>query len=95
MHSSYYEAESLEAVEEVAPEYGEVESFEGGAEGSVFGENEELELAGRLLEIADERELDRFLGALITRALGETHRLEPLPHLRAILRRAAVGEDEG
>jgi hypothetical protein len=36
--------------------------------GGVLGESDELELAGRLLEIHDEGELDQFLGDLIKRA---------------------------
>ena len=36
--------------------------------GGVFDESDELELAGQLLEIQDEAELDQFLGDLIRKA---------------------------
>jgi hypothetical protein len=50
-----------------------------------------MELAERLLEVAGERELDRFLGALIERALGLSQRQVALPRLRGTLLRAAKG----
>ena len=61
---------------EYQPEYEafEAEQFEWGHEaewgheGEVFSEAEVLELAGELLEVTNEAELDRFIGALIGRA---------------------------
>lgn len=47
-------------------EYGELE-WMGEAE-AVFNEAEEMEMASHLMEIADEQELDQFLGSLIRRA---------------------------
>jgi hypothetical protein len=50
---------------------GEVFETGGGMEtttGRVFDEVEEMELAGALLEVTDEQELDQFLGNLIRRA---------------------------
>jgi hypothetical protein len=47
---------------------GEMEAFEFSGEGGVFNESDELELAGQLLEVQDEDELDQFLGDLIKKA---------------------------
>jgi len=91
MHTSYYPTESLDAFEVEASEFGEVESTEAGAEEAVFNETEETELAERLLEVADERELDRFLGTLITRAMGSSQGPASLQQLRGILRGTAKG----
>lgn len=91
MHIPYHQTESPDEFEVGTPESGEVERLESGAEDTVFSETEEMELAERLLEVADERELDTFLGALIARAMDEAHRLVPLRSLRAILRQAAKG----
>jgi hypothetical protein len=60
-------------------ESGEAEGFEAeqfewesetewGSEAEVFGEAEAMELAGELLEVSNEQELDRFIGDLIKRA---------------------------
>lgn len=53
----------------------QMEAFEfssgefGGSSGpGVFSESEEMELAAELLEVGDERELDQFLGDLISKA---------------------------
>jgi hypothetical protein len=91
MHIPYHQTESHDEFEVGMPESSEVDSFESGAEDTVFSETEEMELTERLLEVADERELDRFLGALIARAMGEAQGLVPLRSLRAILRQAAKG----
>src|SRR5437762_1080006 len=45
-----------------------MESFEFTAETGVFNEHEQMEFAAELLEIANEQEMDRFLGNLISRA---------------------------
>jgi hypothetical protein len=91
-----------DAFEAETPQYGEVDSFEAGVEldaasgdtrriSARFTEAEEMELAERLLEVADERELDRFLAALVERALGVSQRHGALPHLRGILLRTTKG----
>uniref|UniRef100_UPI004055B22C hypothetical protein n=1 Tax=Candidatus Electronema sp. TaxID=2698783 RepID=UPI004055B22C len=60
---------------EGALEYGQELEFENfefedewSGEGEVFSEAELMELAGELLEIESEAELDQFLGKLIKRA---------------------------
>jgi uncharacterized protein (DUF697 family) len=57
-----FEAEQFEA------EQFEWEAEGWGGEAEVFNESEVMELAGELLEISNEYELDRFLGDLISRA---------------------------
>src|SRR4030095_621569 len=49
-------------------EAGEGEGYETSESQRVFDEVEEMELAGALLEVASEGELDRFLGDLVRRA---------------------------
>jgi hypothetical protein len=53
-------------------EYGEFEAgpFEISSAQEVFSEGEQMELAGELLEIRDEQELNHFLGDLIRKAGG-------------------------
>jgi hypothetical protein len=46
----------------------ETEAYETEWGGEVFSEAETMELAGELLEVANEAELDRFLGDLISKA---------------------------
>jgi hypothetical protein len=61
-------------------EYGEefeAETFDGDEMTSPFSEDEEMELAAELLEIADEYELDQFLGKLIKRAKRGIARVVP------------------
>jgi hypothetical protein len=92
MHTSYYPTESLDEFEAGTPEYGKIESIEAASvEDAVFSETEEMELAEGLLEVADERELAKFLDALIARALGGSNQGAPLQPLRVILRQAAKG----
>jgi uncharacterized protein (DUF697 family) len=50
---------------------GQLETYEypgGGSNGRVFNEQQEWELAGELLEIGSEQELEQFLGDLISKA---------------------------
>jgi hypothetical protein len=92
MHTSLYPTESLDEFGAEMPEYGKVESIDAAAvEDAVFSETEEIELAEGLLEVADERELAKFLDALIARVLGGSNQGVPLQSLRAILRQAAKG----
>jgi len=49
---------------------GEFGQFEFAGEQEVFSEGEQMELAGELLEISNEQELNHFLGDLIRRAGG-------------------------
>jgi hypothetical protein len=88
MNQPSYPLEALDAFEIEEADIGAGET-EARTQDAVFSETEEMELAEQLLEIADERELDRFVGTLLSRALGEAHRLVPLQSLRRILRQAA------
>jgi uncharacterized protein (DUF697 family) len=72
-HSPEVEAENFLFEQHEQPEF-ESEGFlfeqhEHG-EGEVFGEAELMELAGELLEVSSEAELDRFLGKLIKKVGG-------------------------
>jgi hypothetical protein len=49
-------------------EFTEEREFGSGQAGGVFSENEEMELAAELLEVASEQELDQFIGDLIKKA---------------------------
>lgn len=64
----------------------EYSQFEGesGAEGEVFSETDEMELAAQLLEVADEAELDQFLGDLIKKAGRAIGKVVKSPIGRAI-----------
>jgi hypothetical protein len=57
------EAETFEA-----EAFRDESAFESESAGSVFNETDEIELAAEFLEVQSERELDRFLGDLISRA---------------------------
>jgi hypothetical protein len=46
----------------------EMETYEYPAAGSVFNEQQEMELAAELMEVGNEAEFDRFLGSLISKA---------------------------
>jgi hypothetical protein len=63
---------------------GEMETFEFSGAGGVFSEQDELEMAGHLLEIQDEGELDQFLGDLIKRAAGAVGRFVGSPAGKAL-----------
>src|SRR5260370_5258077 len=66
-------------LEDARPEAGEGESEHG-----LFDENEEMEQAIVLLEVANEEQVDRFLGALIQKANGELGNAVSPPVGRAI-----------
>jgi hypothetical protein len=55
-----------------------------GPRGSVFSEEEEMELAARLLEVRDQQELDYFLGDVIRGAAGAIGKVIGSPAGRAI-----------
>ena len=59
---------ALEYGQELEFENFEFEDSEWSGEGEVFSEAELMELAGELLEINSEAELDHFLGKLIKKA---------------------------
>jgi hypothetical protein len=66
-----------EAFEAEQFEWGGETEWEWGGEAEVFGEAEVMELAGELVGVTNEAELDRFLGDLISkagRALGQVVR---------------------
>jgi hypothetical protein len=68
------------------------ESYESAESGRVFDEVDEMELAGSLLEVASEAELDRFLGDLVRRAgraVGSVVRTPIGQSLVGILKNAA------
>jgi hypothetical protein len=73
----------------------EVEEFGNSGQAEVdtgFNETEEMELAARLLEIADDRELDQFIGGLIQKAartVGQVIKSPVLRPLGAILKSTA------
>jgi len=52
--------------------------------GSVFREAEEMELASELLNVRDERELDQFLGSLISSVGNALKRVIPAPVVNAL-----------
>jgi hypothetical protein len=73
-------------------EAGEGEGYETSESQRVFDEVEEMELAGALLEVASEGELDRFLGDLVrraSRAVGSVVRSPIGRSLVGILKNAA------
>jgi hypothetical protein len=74
--SEAFEAESFEYGETDSPIFNEAES--------VFGEADEMELAGELLEAGTDQELDQFLGKLIRRAGQAVGRAVCSPGGRAI-----------
>src|ERR1700761_2604639 len=91
MRTSFYPTESLDEFGAGTPEYGKVESIDAATvKDAVFSETEEMELAEGLLEVADERELVKFLDALTARVLGGNQGV-PMQPLRAILRQSAKG----
>jgi hypothetical protein len=63
-------------------EYSQFETDSG--ETGVFGETDEMELAAHLLEVADEAELDQFLGDLIKKAGSAIGKVVRSPIGRAI-----------
>ena len=63
---------------------GGLEAFEFSGEGEVFNESDELELAGQLLEVHDEGELDQFLGDLIKKAGSAVGRFVSSPTGQAL-----------
>lgn len=65
-------------------EYGQLETPIYGETGGVFTETQEMELASELLEVANEAELDRFLGSLINRAARAVGRAVSSPAGQAI-----------
>jgi hypothetical protein len=64
-------------------EYSQFETDSAGETG-VFGETDEMELAAQLLEVADEAELDQFLGDLIKKAGSAIGKVVKSPIGRAI-----------
>jgi hypothetical protein len=64
-------------------EYSQFEGESDGA-GEVFSETDEMELAAQLLEVADEAELDQFLGDLIKKAGRAVGKVVHSPIGRAI-----------
>jgi hypothetical protein len=84
----------------------ETEQFELGesSSGQVLGEQEQMELASELLEVATEQELDRFIGNLVSRAgqaMGGFIRSPEAKAIGGVLKAAAkkvlpaVGADVG
>lgn len=71
---------------EYSPEFEnfEFEASEWSGEGEVFNEAELMELAGELLEVDSEAELDQFLGKLIKRAARSVGRAIRSPIGRAV-----------
>src|SRR5262245_21490438 len=72
--SEYFEYEQYETDGEYSGEYS----------GEVFNESELMELTAELLEVADEQELDRFLGNLIRRVGGVLGKVVRSPIGRAV-----------
>ena len=69
---------ALEYGQELEFENFEFEDSEWSGEGEVFSEAELMELAGELLEINSEAELDQFLGKLIKKVGGGIKKFLPI-----------------
>jgi len=75
---------ALEYGQELELENFEFEDSEWSGEGEVFSEAELMELAGELMEINSEAELDQFLGKLIKRAASGIKKVARSPIGRAV-----------